>query len=215
MRKESYKKNKSSGQSLIEILIGIAVGVIIVGGVAATIAVTLRSNVANKNVQTATALAQEIINAVSDFSSANWHNIDTLTPGSQYRLATTGPAFVSAAGAESFVIDSLPFSRYFSYEDVSRDPVTGDIQSVFVPVNNDPSTKKIAVTVSWQEQGDTSSVSLNKFVTRSRNFVFTQTDWSGGSGQLGPISSPNNRYDAKGNNITTVVIPGALKTVNP
>ncbi len=214
MRKESY--NKKSGQSLIEILIGIAVGVIIVGGVAATIAVTLRSNVQNKNSQTATALAQELVNSVSDFSAGNWHNLDTLNAATQYHLATTGPAFVSVAGSEAFVIDSLSFSRHFIYEEVSRDPITGNIQeSGYVPANADPSTKKILVTVSWQEPGGPASVTLNKFVTRSKNFVFTQTDWSGATGQPGPITSPNNRYNAKGSNIDTTGVAGAIETITP
>ena len=208
MRKGLFGNNK--GQSLIEVLIGIAVGVIIIGGVAATIALTFRSNVQTKNSQTATSLSQEIINEVTDFTAGNWHNLDTLTAGTQYRLATTGPAFTAVTGVENFVIDSKPFTRYFTYSNVSRDPNTDAIQSVYDLNNDDPSTKKITVTVSWQEGASNPSVSISKFVTRSKNLVFVQTDWSGAAGQVGPITAPNNRYDSK-SNIDSTGVPGSIK----
>jgi hypothetical protein len=192
MCKAPFKNNSSaklttnSGQSLIEILIGLAVGVIIIGGVAGTIAVTLRSNVQNKNIQTATSLAQELVNKLTDFASANWHNIDALGLGQQYYLIQSGAAFSVQPGIEPpQTIDNIPFSRYFTVENVSRD-ANDNIEAVYNSANDDPSTKKAVVTVSWQQGASPAQVTLNKFLTRRKNLVFDQTDWSGTSGQTGP-----------------------------
>lgn len=167
------------GQSLIEVLVAIAVGAIIIGGVAVTIGVTLRSNVQNKNVQTATTLAQEVVGEVSDLAAGNWHNLDALSVGAQYQIATTGPNLTVKLGAEPFIIDGKQFIRFFTYQNTSRDS-RDNIESNYNAANNDPSTKKIIVQVNWQEGADTANVTLNKFVTRSKNLTFRQTNWVGG-----------------------------------
>ncbi len=212
MLKAPFVKNSgsakltTSGQSLIEILVGIGVGVIIIGGVAATIALTLRSNVQNKNNQIATSLAQEVVSEVSDFAGANWHNLDNLSTGLQYHLATSGPNFSAQSGIETFTVEGKVFTRYFVYNNVSRDAATDNIESSYNSANNDPSTKKLTVTVSWPEGPDTASVALNKFLTRSKSLVFRQTDWSGAAGQVGPITSINNRYASTSNLDTTTCV---------
>ena len=202
MLKAQSKTN--SGQSLIEILIGIAVGVIIIGGVTATIAVTLRSNVQNKNVQSATSLSQELVNKLTDFASANWHNIDTLGSG-QYHLVQSGAAFSAQSGIEpAQTIDSVPFTRYFTVQSVSRD-VNNSIEAVYNSANNDPSTKKVVVTVSWQQGPDPVQTTVNKFITRSKNLVFQQTSWVGGlTNPSDPVLTvPNTTYYDKGTRLNT------------
>ncbi len=220
MYKELLRSNK--GQSLIEILIGIAVGVIIIGGVSATIAVVLRSNVQNKNSQTATSLAQEVLNEIGDIATANWHSIDLPVVGQYHVAITTGAVFVIQSGTEGpamLTLDGKGFTRFFTVENISRDPNTGDIQPAasYAVANDDPSTKKIVVTVQWLEGSDTASVNLTKFVTRSRNLVFRQTDWVGGTGQaIFPSAGTvvNNRYNSKGGNIDTA-ISDVLETISP
>lgn len=200
--------SKINGQSLIEILIGIAVGVIIIGGVTATIALTLRSNVQNKNIQTATSLSQELLDKLTDFAGANWHNIDALS--GPHHLQPAGATFAAVAGSENVIVEGITFSRSFTTQNVSRDPGTDTIESIYNPGNDDPSTKKAVVLVTWQVGADTAQASLNKFLTRSKNLIFHQTDWSGSAGQAGPITVPNNRYDSK-SNIDTAGVAGSLK----
>jgi prepilin-type N-terminal cleavage/methylation domain-containing protein len=89
--------------------------------------------------------------------------------------------------------NSTAFTRYFNIENVSRDS-NGDI--VTSGGNNDPSTQKITVYIEWPTtSGDTGQVSVVDYVTRWANRVFNQSDWSGGSGQTGVITEPNNRFD--------------------
>ncbi len=209
MLKEQLRK--TSGQSLIEILVGIAVGVIIIGGVTATIAITLRSNVQNKNIQTATSLSQELLDKLTDFAGANWHKIDALS-GSHY-LQTAGTTFAATAGSDTTVLEGITFTRSFTIENVSRDPTTDTIESVYNAANNDPSTKKAVVLITWPVGPDTAQVSLNKFLTRSKNLIFHQTDWSGAAGQAGPFTVPNNGYDFKTASVNTTGVPGSIKVV--
>ena len=63
--------------------------------------------------------------------------------------------------------------------------------------NEDPSTQKITVTVQWPGTGtNVGQIQLTDYLTRWQNQVFQQTDWLGGSGQTGPITTPNSQYDS-------------------
>lgn len=79
------------------------------------------------------------------------------------------------------------YTRYFYFDNVSRD-ASGNISGSGA---NDPSTKKATVVYGWPG-GPTSSFST--YLTRFRNNVFEQTDWSGGPGQNGPVTSANNKF---------------------
>jgi len=96
------------------------------------------------------------------------------------------------------------FVRYFYVENVSRELCgVGDITSEATTTcssgagsagaANDPSTQKITVSISWPQGG---LVSKTEYLTRTRNNVFVQTDWSGGAGQEGPITSANNQFSS-------------------
>ena len=72
----------------------------------------------------------------------------------------------------------------------------------------DPSTEQVTVSVSWP-QSATPSV-LTFYLIRSRNYVIDQTDWSGGMGQNGPITSPNSKF-ASSTDIDYSSAPGSIK----
>ncbi|MEK7192317.1 MAG: prepilin-type N-terminal cleavage/methylation domain-containing protein [Patescibacteria group bacterium] len=185
----------NKGQSLIEILIGLAIGAILIGGAAATLTLTLRSGLQNKSIQIATGLSQEILSQIESFAEANWHNLyGLLEAPSQYHLSVSGASFISSSGVEIIPIEGVSYTRYFTVENVSRD-ASNSIQAVYDPANDDPSTQKVAVTTSWQQGPDLASVTFNEYIARKKNLVFHQTDWSGGGGQLGPVTIVNNKYD--------------------
>lgn len=97
--------------------------------------------------------------------------------------------------------NSTVFTRYFNIENVSRDS-NGNIVSS--GGNDDPSTQKIISYVEWPaSSGVTGRIDIVDYVTRWANQVFNQSDWSGGSGQSGVITEPNNRFD----NATSVSSP--------
>lgn len=205
MNKAQSNKNNLfaiSGQSLIEILLGVAIGAILIGGAAATITLTLRSNVQNKNIQTASAFAQSLLDKVTVFSDADWHNIDDvsgLVPGSPYYLAVAGSGFELKTGAEDEMADGLNFSTSFRIEPAYRNQATESIEAPSPATYLDPSTKKIITTSTWFENGQAASIVVNKYVTRSRNIIFKQSDWKGGKTQdTFPSSGTliNDKFDA-------------------
>ncbi|MBI2075072.1 MAG: hypothetical protein HYT82_00195 [Candidatus Harrisonbacteria bacterium] len=181
------------GQSLIEILLAIGIGTLLVGGAAAIIALSLRVDTANKPVQGALFAVQDLLDKVATLAEANWRaNIGALSPSPvAYAVAVSGSAFTISEGSENVTIDGVPFTRFFTAEDVYRDS-SGAIQSSGAV---DPSTKKITATVRWAEGAGTTEFSLVKFVTRARNASTGQTDWSGGAGQTGAFVAPD-KYDS-------------------
>ena len=92
---------------------------------------------------------------------------------------------------------SRMFTRYFSIENTCRSstasttintsPCGGDYF-------NDPSTQKVTAVVKWPTTQTIAEFRLVEFLTRWKNEVFRQQDWSGGSGQEGPIAVPNTRF---------------------
>src|SRR6056297_2056557 len=66
---------KESGQSLIEIVIALAIGAILIGGASTAVVVVLQSSKTSQIQQSATALAQGLVENVRVYSFADWSNI--------------------------------------------------------------------------------------------------------------------------------------------
>ncbi len=122
------------------------------------------------------------------------------------------------SGTTSTIVEDRTFTLYFSIENVNRNlcgagDITTDATSTCTSgpgssgVTDDPSTQKITAFVSWPESR---SISKIQYLTRNVNKVFVQTDWSGGSGQEGPITSENNSF-ATSTNIDYSTTTGSIK----
>lgn len=205
-------KTHQKGQSLIEILIAVTVAGLLVGGAAALISVVLQSGTQSRYYQAASGLAQELMDRVTVFAEARWYCSTTTCPladgtptgiynlnkapvPQKYRLDPSGPSFVSNKNVETVTLNtSDTYTRYFYVENVSRDG-SGNIEPNYEPTREDPSTQKITVKVEWPAVAPTQNVSVVKYLTRSRNAVFRQTDWSGGKGQCsGYVDQANSQF---------------------
>ncbi|MCX7589930.1 MAG: hypothetical protein N2Z85_03280, partial [Patescibacteria group bacterium] len=51
---------------------------------------------------------------------------------------------------------------------------------------------------------------LTTYITRSKNVILNQTDWSGGGGQTGPITSTNSMF-ATSTNIDFSTTTGSIR----
>ncbi len=186
------KKIKNNlGQSLIEILIAISVGIIFLLGTIIVANFALKSGEDTQKIQASTVLAKELMDNIKIFADSDWHNIYNLatTSANHYYLNTTSTPFSAVSGEENLTVGTTTYIRYFYIDDVYRDS-SGQIVSsggIF-----DPSTKKVTVVYGWL--GSTPRL-ISFYITRSKNNVFVQTDWSGGGGQTGPITSTNNKFD--------------------
>ncbi len=210
-----------SGQSLMEIIIAIAVGAILIGAATTVIAPILRSNLETRNVQIATSFAQEYLDNLQNLTESSWFNIynppASKGPSSQFYLRATSTTYEVLSGATSTIIEGRTFTRYFSIENTSRDlcgasDITTNATTSCASgpgstgVADDPSTQKITVIVSWPEGR---SISRSQYLTRSRNKVFVPSDWSAGPGQEGPITSENNQF-ASSTNINYSTTTGSI-----
>jgi len=91
-----------------------------------------------------------------------------------------------ASGTESLVFGNNTFTRWFTIENVSRALADQAIESTYEPTRDDPSTQKITVSVTAERLLATTSIV--QYITRSRNEVYQQTDWSCG---LIPTDTPS------------------------
>ena len=186
-------KINSRGQALIEILIGLFIAGILVSAATAAVVVALRSNLETKNFHTASALNQKLIDDVKTVAEADWHNIYNLTKGSdtQYLVAASGTVLVILPGATTTTVGNITYTQFFSIENVKR--LNGSISDDPAAID-DSSTQKIISRVRWPSAGRTPEVISTVYLTRWRNLISRQTDWSGGSGQEGPISEFNQKF---------------------
>lgn len=91
-----------AGQSLIEILISLAVGTIIIGTAAFSIATMLRANSGIQGTQSATVMSQSLLDSVRSWSGSDWQNVYSLGRGlsNKYFLNASGTTYRAVQGAE-------------------------------------------------------------------------------------------------------------------
>jgi prepilin-type N-terminal cleavage/methylation domain-containing protein len=199
------------GQSLIELIVAMAIGVILlVGGVSAIVPILkISSNVAR--IQAASALGKELLDNARVLADSNWHAFGGLSMGAAngyYIVASTSP-FTIATGTESVAVATTTYTRHFYLEDVYRNPTfilsAGDVG----PSDQyDPSTKKITVVYSWPPNASGTIVS---YLVRTGDDVVSISDWTSGPFQDGPISATRaNGGFASSSNIDYSGTPGSI-----
>ena len=189
------QNTKSSGQSLIEALVASAIGAIMMVAAVGLIVSALRFNSQTDRAQTGAALAKELLENVRLDAEGDWHLLANLATSSvnHYYVSATSSPFRIFSGNESVLVSTTTYVRYFYVDDVYRN---GSDAIVAAGGSYDPSTKKVTVAYSWP-LATTSTIS--EYMTRNRDNIFIQTDWSGGSGQNGPTTTVNNRFSSSSN----------------
>ena len=202
---KNYLK-KQTGQSLVEILVALAIGIIFVLGVMIVMQSSLKMGKDSEKIQISASLARELIDNVKIFADSDWNNIYNLatTSANHYYLNTTSSPFSVVLGDETITVGTTTYIRYFYVDDVYRD-ASGKISSLGI---FDPSTKKITIGVKWIGSNDRF---ISTYLTRYKNNIFIQTDWSGGGGQTGPITSINNQFDTSTSNIDFSTTTGSIR----
>ncbi len=213
------------GQSLMELVVGLGVTTIIISASAITIAAVLRSDIQAKRLQAATDLARELSDNVRAFAAADWRNVYDLIHGSgnRYSLNTSASPFTASSSSETLEVESVTYNRYFYVENANRllcgasaittDGATACAQIGATGVADDPSTQRITVITTWP--GTATGVRLVEYLSRSRNTIMRQTDWSGGSGQESfPSGGVNNQF-ASSTGVNVTATPGSIKVILP
>ncbi len=188
------------GQITIELLIALIVGGLILLTAGQLIFVSLQSSRAGDKQNIALGLAQEGQAAVRAIKDEDWNNIYNLTKGSSYHPTHNGGGWSLSAGTDEPISG---YTRSIVIDNVQRDESGNIVES---GGTDDPSTQKVAVTVTANDMRD---IVLVEYITFWRNEIWTQTDWSGGDGQT--IWLDDTKYDSDDNNVEVNDPPGDLK----
>src|SRR3989344_3804938 len=110
-------------------------------------------------------LAKESVEGVRSFRDGTDWSVDGIGlqetgDGYPYYLALSGGAWSVAPGVEATGI----FTRKIIFDRVSRHPSTKDIETPYNPLNDDPDTRKVTVSVAWES----SSLQLVTYLTNWR-----------------------------------------------
>lgn len=144
---------KEKGFSIIEIIIVIAiisVGLINLLGVGAF---SLKISSIVRQTSIADSLAKEsieVVRNVRDITSWDTDGIGTLDTGAVFyhpelNTSVNPPVWTLVLGEETI----NNFTRRIDFDRVSRNSGSGDIESVYNSLNDDPNTRKIITTVLW------------------------------------------------------------------
>ena len=207
-------RTSTLGQSLMEILIAVAVGVIMIGAAAVVIVPALKTNVEVNEAKVGAELGRALFENARVLIENDWPSAYNLGRGltSTYYITST-PSFVHVTGTEAILVATTTYGRYFYFEDVCRKwgGTTFDFDSCTSTdptVALDPSTLKLTVAYYWEPENATKT--FGSYLTRFKSRVLSQTDWSGGAFQEGPIATSNNRFATSSNIDFSTTSPGSI-----
>ena len=213
----NFVKLNNKGALLLEILVVLGILAIIVSFGSQLFLTSARSTKWSRERNTALGLGEELYEGIRGISSEDWLAIYRPPNGSgdpstakgalnHYYIQASGTKWVVVSGDETVSMDGLNYTRYFTIDNVSRDASLRNVEQSYNSANDDPSTQKITITVSWSLA---EPVTITEYLTRWRNKVCVQTDWSGGV-TAGTSSCAGSGYGAIDTNID-VTQAGAIK----
>lgn len=191
----------------MEILVSVTLAAIFLGGAVALITVFLASDKKNREIQTAIDLGGEISEQIKRLAGQNWQNIYGLskeTANNYY--TTTTPIIAIFPGTDTLEIKGIVYTRWFYVENVYRD-ASGEIVGAALGIE-DPSTQFVVTRITWPQ--NPGGLTFSEFLTRSRNEIFRQTDWSGGGSQENFLAGGANHKFAIANDVISNATTGLL-----
>ncbi len=174
----SMQRTSESGQSLIELVVGVAIGIIFITGAVGIIALALRLNFENNFSLAASELTQSVMEDVRVIVNANWHSLDQIAHGStvSYHLVSQVGLPTIAESSSTIAVNGQDYELSFTIEDVEREGTT------------DPSTLLIRTHAAWQNPQSSGQVTFASIVGRTRDRLMTQGDWIGGPNYETPFA---------------------------
>ncbi|MFZ2832130.1 MAG: hypothetical protein WAZ40_03170 [Minisyncoccia bacterium] len=214
-KKQKFLSIKNTrGSLLLELLIVIAILAIILSVGSQAVLVSMQSGKISGERDIGIALASEGLEAVRAVTEERWHNLYNKTKGSQHYYATsTAPigkwslATTSVSADEQIILNGITYTRYIIIDNVNRDTSTRNIVSA--GGEDDPSTQKVTVTVSWP---NAEPVSFSDYFFRFKNKTCSQGSWVGAGGSGNTVQSCGaTTYDTIDSTISTST--GTLKLI--
>ncbi|OGL82178.1 hypothetical protein A3H10_03610 [Candidatus Uhrbacteria bacterium RIFCSPLOWO2_12_FULL_46_10] len=195
------------GQSLLEVVVALGIFALLATAVV-TLAAGSFMGLSRGGEQTqAGALAEEGIEAVKAIANRAWNKL-IYSPAKV--SVNAGQWELSSASSE--LIENK-YTRTITFSDVCRNASNdiADCPSSYIDVHS----KQVKVKVNWSPgQGAANYVERTSYLTNWDSREWTQTDWSGGSGQA--IWSDSRRYEADDGNIDVSTAGEVkLKSIGP
>ena len=221
--KLKFRKTQTSvmGQSLMEILIAIAVGVIMIGAATVVIVPALKISTEVNEEKVGAGLGRALFENVRVFGEASWSDLYNLPKGSSslYYLTTSTTPFETVTGTESILVSTTTYIRSFYIDDACRDwsggfPIGGDIElsdcsGGGLSVSPDPSTFKVTIDYSWAP--DYATKTFSSYLTRYKSQVLKETDWSAGwILSRDPVTNSDGMFSTSSNIDFSTNTPGSL-----
>ena len=107
------------GQSLVELLVAVAIGTILIGGSATLMGVSLKSYAGIRKHLQANVLIRQATEIIQSLAHSNWHSVYDLTKASDYKISLSGNFWTINEGQETDTINDIPYKRYFQVYDVN------------------------------------------------------------------------------------------------
>ena len=194
----SFLKRESKfykGQSLLEVLVSLSLGIIFLGSSLSLLGIILKSqNNIDFNFYSQT-LFKEAAEIIIYSSKNHWNSLYNLERDTNYKISFSQNIWSFEKGQEESSYKNIPYRLYFKIFNVLRDQ-NGNISS---SGDIDPSTLKVTIFLDYGQNYEKSN-SISFYITRSYlHQIFTQTDWSGGGGVSGPVLDPSNTFDTSEN----------------
>jgi type II secretory pathway pseudopilin PulG len=199
----------NNGQILIEIILAILIGTMIIGAAASLIVANQKSSQASGQRDAAIFLAQEGIESLKSITENNWHSIFLPPDGAGDKDASKGDGnnyclkidginnkwILTSNQADCEInVNGTIYTRTINVYNTNRED-NNDENIISLGGVDDPSTQKIKVKVSYSAGED---IIIEQYLTRWRNEIFIQSDWSGGFGQ-DSFANPTKYYIDDGN----------------
>ncbi len=155
--------HEHKGITVVEAIIATSIFLIVILGLSTALKTIIQASLGNTNKIQAVFLAEEGLEAVRVLRDIGWtSNIQSLTSGTDYFLNFTGTTF-AATTTPSTINGSM--YRTFRLSPVYRN-ASQDIAS---SGTLDPQARLVAVSVSWNDHGATTTKSLSTYLTNIFN----------------------------------------------
>ncbi|KKU92231.1 MAG: hypothetical protein UY21_C0003G0007 [Microgenomates group bacterium GW2011_GWA1_48_10] len=163
----NLKSHFRGGQSLVELLLAFGLAAVFLPALATGLIASRNGRAQETQRLQAVALVKEEEEALRNVRESGWANFADFSDTGPVQATTSGSVWILTGGAESI----NGFSRQAVITSVNRD--AGG--AIALLGTNDPSTKKVEITVSWANPLP-SSVGVTKYMTRYLdNLSYTET----------------------------------------
>jgi len=194
---------RQQGQSLLEVIVVIAILVIVVTFAVQLIVVVLRGGQVVGDRDVGLRVAEEMMDGVFAISIERWDDIYGLTQGTtEYHTEQAMGKWTLVANSDVVSLNGVDYTRAVTFQHVCRSTGAGrdilgitdsggaDTACTGSGGSHDPTIQRATVSVTWKFIGN---VTIQEHVFRWRNEVCPQTEWN--TTGLGPQTCVTTEYE--------------------